>query len=96
MFRHQNIMGTLLFLSDFLSWLITIFPKHSLARAIARILNQTNMALGRLVLGLLLVLSEFPQCSADNEDSFSWDVKDNVKFGVAESTIEVSIGDFFV
>ena len=54
------------------------------------------MALGRLVLGLLLVLSEFPHCSADNEDSFSWDVKDNVKFGVAESTVEVSIGDFFV
>ena len=44
----------------------------------------------KFVLLALLLSSEFSQCSSDDQDSFIWNVKDNTKFGVAESNIEVN------
>ena len=54
--------------------------------------SQTNMARQRLVFTFvtLYFFCEFSQCSADNEDSFAWNVKDSTEFGVAESNIEVN------
>lgn len=51
---------------------------------------ELNMAHGRFVLALLVLSSEFSHYKANDEDSFAWDVKDNTKFGVADSDAEVS------
>ncbi|KAM7447370.1 hypothetical protein ABFA07_004382 [Porites harrisoni] len=53
------------------------------------------MARHRLIFtfATLYFFSEFSQCSADNEDSFAWNVKDSTEFGVAESNIEDTILD---
>lgn len=40
---------------------------------------------------LLVLLNEFSPCLADSADPSVWDVKDNIKFGVAKSNVEVCV-----
>ena len=50
-----------------------------------------NMAcMGFVSILFLLILSKLSRCSTDCEDSFSCDVKDDIKFGVANSSDGVS------
>lgn len=49
-----------------------------------------NMARGQCLLLILFLLGKLSRCSSDHEDSVSWDVKDSIKFGVADSSISVS------
>lgn len=39
---------------------------------------------------VILLLREFPHCTTDSEDWFTWNVKEDTKFGVADSNIEVN------
>lgn len=41
-------------------------------------------------LTILFLLGKLSRCSSDGEDSVSWDVKDSMKFGVADSSFSVS------
>ena len=43
----------------------------------------------RLFCVLLILLNECPPCFADDADPSVWDVKDDIKFGVAEPNLEV-------
>ena len=43
----------------------------------------------RLFCVLLILLNECPPCLADDADPSVWDVKDDIKFGVAEPNVEV-------
>ena len=49
------------------------------------------MALRRLWCVLLVLLNEFSPCLADRADPSVWDVKENIKFGVAEPNVEVCV-----
>lgn len=49
-----------------------------------------NMARVQCLLLILFLLGKLSRCSSDHEDSVSWDVKDSIKFGVADSSISVS------
>ena len=49
-----------------------------------------NMARGQCLLLILFFLGKLSRCSSDHEDSVSWDVKDSIKFGVADSSLSVS------
>lgn len=49
------------------------------------------MAQRRLLCVILVLLSEFSPCFADSADPSVWDVKDNIKFGVAEPNVEVRV-----
>lgn len=49
------------------------------------------MALRRLWCVLLVLLNEFSPCLADSADPSVWDVKDDIKFGVAEPNVEVCV-----
>lgn len=40
---------------------------------------------------LLVLFNEFSPCLADSADPSVWDVKDNIKFGVAKSNVEVCV-----
>lgn len=43
----------------------------------------------RLCCVLLILLNECSPCFADDADPSVWDVKDHIKFGVAEPNVEV-------
>ena len=49
------------------------------------------MAIRRLWCVFLVLLNEFSPCLADSADPSAWDVKDNIKFGVAEPNVEVCV-----
>ena len=49
-----------------------------------------NMARAQWLLLILFLLGKLSRCSSDHEDSVSWDVKDSIKFGVADSSLSVS------
>ncbi|XP_067048677.1 uncharacterized protein [Acropora muricata] len=51
------------------------------------------MARAQWLLLILFLLGKLSRCSSDHEDSVSWDVKDSIKFGVADSSLSQDILD---
>lgn len=72
-------------------WSIAKFPKTIVHISADKVRTKfKNMARGQFLLLILFLLGKLSRCSSDHEDSVSWDVKDSIKFGVADSSLSVS------